>query len=1091
MQIVYSNAHESLLAILCEKILNSQSLRHVIVFPSQALKVFYSDELCERLGSTLSLDLILPDEIHEISIELRACSATKSVKRSWRASDYRLALLQIFLEFEKQKERGLLEPLLKASPLEMALQKDPHIKSALASSLASLFCGYSHWALSKECFDKPVTDWQSFLWNRVHQILDPEQALAYQWLDLAEHMKPLAQDEQLHLVGFSQAAPSFLKWVEKAQGSTPALWYVHSPSRLYWHDLESYLRGQKQLARLSASSSAYDQLQALLLDRNPLLASLCQVARPLMQYLETRQSDLVDAYELFGSVENHPAYQELWWQGVRQQDKALTILSALQADLLLMRPLHELSAFEISESQSLNIYKCSCLDNEMASVLQRIEDLIACDESLEPSDFMVLAPDIHLYRGFIERYFDPLSLSLPYKIFDSTPEDATGAKSFMLSLLSFSTGLWSWENFLALLEEPWAVANIQSLKIARWFESIGPTYRVSWGLNQKHRELLAQENDWNLVEESEKGSWRSFWSFIFENAVLSQDDDSGLLLRVEEQEVRVAKQFFGVLEKGLEPWIKRNCLTPSQWFERLESLLKELSSSSLDAFEFLQFIKTHLPAYGTGPLSAQDFNELLASHLEDLPNVWTSKREGLLRFASLQPMRALPVKHLFIMGLSQMHFPAGAAKMGYEWTFEEGIGQRPNSSEVLRFAFLESLLSARESLTLTYSGNLQMQAVPCAMLANLLAYLKVSFKSAKCHQSGVEPRATLVSEHSESASIRERPLNLPPWLKPVKDLPSVVFLHQLQWALSDPLRLHLDYLWQIRASKQTDEGQSVSMNRSFLETYSRLAQMDQKIEVDKLLAQWEKGALSHLETDTWKHRLERHREYRREYLGLELQEPQSLVLSQGRRWLGLKDEWQESILYTSSLIIGDSPCFEIVGHTPGFDPKQPQISIKSASKDARNDLLKALVPLAIGYEKGLIQNRQVLLIPRKKTEKVKTWDLACFDSQRWLACLARYLTHCFSSPILYTNDLYTQALSDSQEEYEEDLCLQIQEYQNKKSQNYSLQYMWGLFQSDSDMWKMCLKNSFEILNQDLKELYSPIFDIYPLQSKKERDDEEL
>lgn len=1089
MQIIYSNAHESLLSALYTRIEKNSDSRQILVFPSQALKSFYSDHLCQLLGSTLSLDLILPDQLYELCIELGAIEAEKSIRPSHRSADYRLVLLQLFIQFQKSPDEESSK-WLRGSPLEAALSQDPMAISAIAASLGSLFCQYSQWALSKDCFFKPVQDWQSYLWAKVHQVLDPAYCLASQWFELGEKIDSFHQNVELHLVGFSQAYPGFLAWAEKVSSFHPLTWYVHSPSRLYWHDLESYLRGQKQLARVCANISAHEQLQALLLDRNPLLASLCQVARPLMQYLEQKQTGSDDAYHLFANIGSTDVYKDLWWQDLPFFNTSINLLKALQTDLLLMRPLHEGQLLELDDQESLSIYDCVDPDQEVAIVKEKIHALFEKEPDLLPSDIMVLAPDIHIYRGFIERHFDDFSDYLPYKVLDSLDKEREGAKEFILALGNFAQGLWSWENWMQLLNEPWLIQEASSLKISSWFRQVERECRVSWGLNCEHRLLVAKEKEWALVDEAGKGSWKAFWSHVFHLAILESDQAASEAFEaIESQESRLSKAFFGSLEKGLHPWIYREFLSPSQWAKQLQNLLEELFPNSMDAFVFLEKFWQKLETYPSHLISGRDFNELMQSYLDDRPSVWSSRQEGLLRFASLQPMRAIPVKHLFIMGLSQHHFPAPQPRAGYEWSLNESVGVRPSPSELYRYAFLEALLSARQSLSLTYSAEPASLSIPCAILANLLAYLKAAFKLKTPVLKQVKDGFKLVkSHHLPSQNLTQQDQLSEPV---ITSLPSQISLSQINYALTQPVSLYLEHHAQIRPFKRRSESSQLCLSRSFSETYLRLSQMDHNIDEAKLIAYWDKCSLSHLESDIWKKRLTSHREYRKQYLELELQEPHVLLLSAGRRWLNLPDETSLSLTYSQSVKIESAKAsFEITGQTQAFDLKKPQIQVRKTAKEARKDLIRALVDLSLYLEKGLIETRSILLLPKDSNEKPKIWDLSDFDSSEWLKKLAEFLEACYQQPLLFGIDFHQEAFESSTlESYESILCSQIESSLDDKNRRYSSQYIWGLYFSNSRMWKTCLEYSFEKIHTDLKALYKPIFQVYPLSSKKEKDDE--
>lgn len=1082
MEIIYSNAHEALFEQLYQKIVQEPLSRSLLIFPSQALKSYYSDLFCERMGSTLSLDFILPDQIYEMCLELGACDPRANWQASHRSSDYQWILLQLFIEFEKNPDDEGYRKWVMGSPLAAALNEGPEAISVVAHRLATLFCEYSQWALSSECFSKPIIDWQSFLWSKVHERLDPEHALANQWFKLTGLSRNFHQKTPIHFVGFSQACPGLLKWAQSISLSQPLSWYVHSPSRLYWHDLESYLRSQKQLARLVASANTHDQLEALLLDRNPLLASLCQVARPLMQYLEEHETSSIDAYHLFPSIEDVKPYQDLWVEELSCSCEKMTLLKALQTDLLLMRSLHEGEPFHLKLDESLKVYKCLNPDQEVEVVKNSIIELLESEQELALSDIMVLAPDIHLYRGFIERHFDSLFEIIPYKILDSFEKDEEGAKSLVLALAQLATGLWSWENLLDFLEEPWIQKNAKGQEISRWLDSVAHEQRVSWGLSSSHRQYLAKQKHWPVLEEEsveEKGSWKAFWSYAFEKGVLQNTKSA--FNPIESQGFKAARSLLGLLEKGLDPWIKGSLLAPLDWMRAIDSVLKELCHEKTGSFDFLEKLGKSLEKYPQEPLSGIDFNKLLKSYLEEKPAFWTSKKEGLLRFASLQPMRALPIKHLFILGLAQHHFPSANAKSDYEWSLSEQVGVRPKSSEMYRYAFLESLLSAREKITLTYSAKGPLPAAPCSILANLLAYLRAGFNLDKVV---LEP-ALLRSFSSPIKAVQELVFDEKKLL--LKDF-SIPFSH-IGWALKEPLRFYLYHRLGLSESYEAENNSELSIFRPFLDTYSRLSKMDHKVSEEQLASQWRSLSISHLEADLWAGRLKEHRVHRLNELNLDLQEPQSLFLSEGRSLLGLADETKDGIRYTHSKKIQDKgPVFEITGLTMAFDSQTPQIIVKKGAKDDRLNLIKALPSIVLGLETGLIQNSSILLIPPSNEEKIKTWDLSSLNRVSWLKTLASFLESSLQQPILFMDDLYQDLIAvQNIKEFENIWCSQMEKSVDEKSKDFFQQYMWGLYLSHPLLWKKCLERSFFILENQIKPLWEPIFQIYPLKKKAKED----
>ena len=102
-------------------------------------------------------------------------------------------------------------------------------------------------------------------------------------------------------------------------------------------------------------------------------------------------------------------------------------------------------------------------------------------------------------------------------------------------------------------------------------------------------------------------------------------------------------------------------------------------------------------------ISFQVFQEGLIALLnsETTNSTYTS---GLVTFSSIIPVRSIPFKIIAVLGLNSGDFPRQQKKLGFDLMAIEPMENDRNIKNNDKYLFLESLLSAREQIYLSYIG---------------------------------------------------------------------------------------------------------------------------------------------------------------------------------------------------------------------------------------------------------------------------------------------------------------------------------------------------------------------------------------------------
>jgi exodeoxyribonuclease V gamma subunit len=111
---------------------------------------------------------------------------------------------------------------------------------------------------------------------------------------------------------------------------------------------------------------------------------------------------------------------------------------------------------------------------------------------------------------------------------------------------------------------------------------------------------------------------------------------------------------------------------------------------------------------------------------------------GKVNFCTLLPMRSIPFKVVAVLGLNDQDYPRSVTPSSLDLMHtRKRLGDRSRRDED-RYLFLEALLSARESLWLSYRSKSQQNdepLTPSVVLAELMDYVQGNFKTSRDNPS--------------------------------------------------------------------------------------------------------------------------------------------------------------------------------------------------------------------------------------------------------------------------------------------------------------------------------------------------------------------
>lgn len=692
-------------------------------------KVFQSNRLEQLVNALIeNLDTYQDDPFtpHFIVIETSAMARYVSMEIASRqriSANVRFFLPQQFLKeiFGNDDHWGFLNILfaiLKALPSLISTKEfkiinsylgpfDPQVVSgqelSLAYEIAKLFDRYLLYRpemLLEWEFHKGVEahTWQAILWRAVKEVIGhPHMGNKYVRFLKNMEQNPVPHIKTLHVFGISTMPVMHLRILNKLANFIDINLYCFCPSKVYFADLD--VKNQAE--------------------GHPLLAILAKLAK---DFQSIRLDEIRgEEYDLF----EDPVHNQ-----------APTILESLQSDILAcdLPPKRRLIN---KDDHSIQIHSCSGKMREVEVLRDVVFDILNNDPTIDPKDIVVMTPDIEEYASFIELVFseaseNPSYPNIRYNIMNRKTMVEDSIISSLNDLLDILSSKMKASEVLGLIShkpirDKFGLSYDDISICRRFIRESG----IRWGIDEEDKIYHHQP------------PYREYtWAFGIERLVLGMAMEGG-------------KMFGGVVpcEAGGSP--------TSQVFERFLDFIDKLSQAKKKIYDpmplskYLGFFTTLIEWF----ISDKDRN---ASNIAVIINEIGLASQGMDRkftintfsnlikkcicerhsskgyfsggitFCEMAPLRILPFKVIILLGLNDATFPNKPVDLGFDMINQHPQrGDRNQRDEQLEL-FFESLLSARKSFIVIYSGKdptVNKTIHPSNPVSTLLDVLDLTFEA--------------------------------------------------------------------------------------------------------------------------------------------------------------------------------------------------------------------------------------------------------------------------------------------------------------------------------------------------------------------------
>ncbi len=536
---------------------------------------------------------------------------------------------------------------------------------------------------------------------------------------------------KIHFFGLSQISNFHLTLIGRLQVHYGIHIYTLNPCEAFWEDIKTP-REKRWIRRKSVNSLAIEEAekeQGELFQQvdNALLAAWGKPGRENVRLL--CQLTDYDFHACYTPAGENPGVL------LRIQNDILTLSTA---DHGAERP---------GQDRSLQIIACPGKYREVETIYSSILFNMEQDDSLQLTDIAILVPDISAYKPVFDSVFNRYPRQLVYNLVDSHAEIESIYGKAVLSILKLAAGRFSRAEVFDLMLNPcfmyrWKIEPDDIQAWVNWTEALnifhafdsesrvgggyppGDSYTWKQGLERlRLSRIMAAPT---AVDPTGFAHYRQRVPYSDVNS-----GDTGLVekycavietlhhqVKHLNQTRRGARQWRRVLIEVCDELID---IPPDR---RGEAAVRQELMTALDRLELYD----RLPENASrSALGVDLIREYINSNLEALSGGHGNYLTGGVTISALQPMRPIPFRIVYVLGMEEGHFPGKADQSSLDLRLlQRRIGDI-SLPERNCYLFLEMLLSVKEKLYISYiARDLQKDRIqqPCSVVNQLKRYVE-------------------------------------------------------------------------------------------------------------------------------------------------------------------------------------------------------------------------------------------------------------------------------------------------------------------------------------------------------------------------------
>ena len=576
-------------------------------------------------------------------------------------------------------------------------------RMALAEKVSDLFDQYQIYRpdmiqkwndeISSEKF---IDDWQQALWTNAKKLMKdtfPDKTTIGKEIENA--LNKTGNGEKLkkklpaiYLFGISLITEYHLKVFQQLANYIDINFLLLNPAPgVFWFDDKS----EKQLVILKKFGKIESSATT---EGNPLLTGWGKIIQDTFSLL-FKNDDIINAYD---ELDGLPHLQD-------------TLLHKIQSSIFTNELIQEEDYFSPAEigDGSVTINSCYSAAREVESLYNYLIHLVdKKGANLSPRDIVVMVSDIDLYASYIKAIFNNAPHQLKYTIADESYASSDSISNALHAVLSLQEDNFTGEEVVRLLDASFirkrfgindvaAIRNVvdeANIRFGMEGDTADDSIFIGWqyGLQRIMYGICMVSNEEFVTDSNIEG--------FFPLDIIEGNSAHEIIRFV---------HFADLLMDSIKE--RKTPKKIADWVKYAETILQSFICSEEDTIEedYMLLLKqfesyNSITEIFTELVSYEVFMHSFLSTLSCATNK-NSFAVGGITFCSLIPMRSIPFKVVALLGLNFDKFPRKENTLGFNLMDKEKRKGDRNVKENDKHLFLETVLSARDYLYISFLGQ--------------------------------------------------------------------------------------------------------------------------------------------------------------------------------------------------------------------------------------------------------------------------------------------------------------------------------------------------------------------------------------------------
>ncbi len=364
---------------------------------------------------------------------------------------------------------------------------------------------------------------------------------------------------------------------------------------------------------------------------------------------------------------------------------------------------------------SLQLHSCHTPMREVEVLHDTLLAMLDADTSLRAEDILVLLPDISRYATYIDVVFAEQTGCpfIPWNISDVYRVDEHPIVEIFFQLLALPESRFAQSAINAYLDveeitQHFSLDDEQLLIIRNMLAEL----EVRWGVDAAHRASF------DLPRWQEQ-SWQAAFNRLFAGYALGSDEvwKSIIPTPIDTNTATAMATFFALFEV-LNDWRTRlnTSQTGQQWQMALSQMIDDVFGEGEATTGKVDVLRAAIDGLARHAGHALLHIAVVRQFLkETLQSSQQHARyfSGGVSFCAMRPMRPLPFRVIALLGMNDAIFPRRDAPYEFDLMAIAPQPSDPNHGTTDRYSMLQTVLSAKDILYISYCGRSIKNNTPC------------------------------------------------------------------------------------------------------------------------------------------------------------------------------------------------------------------------------------------------------------------------------------------------------------------------------------------------------------------------------------------